>query len=106
MKKEELLKKFEDDFRKSRAALEEVIDHNRNIDAQLVNDLMEKDFRVLEEHIEISKLIIDGVKNSNELYKQSIDILKNMEKIPEKDDKPKESILDKLMKEDEEDKDV
>ena len=29
-----------------------------------------------------------------------------MEKIPEKDNKPKESILDKLMKEDEEDKDV
>ena len=98
--REELLKKYSEDFRKSRAALEEVIDHNRNIDAQLVNELMESNFTKLEEHIEISKLIVDGVKNTNELYKQSIDILKNMEKIPDKDKGPKESVLDKLMKDD------
>jgi chemotaxis regulatin CheY-phosphate phosphatase CheZ len=100
MKKEEFIAKSEEDFRKSRGALEEVIEHNRNIDAQLVNDLMQSDFKKLEEHIEISKLIMDGIKASNELYKQGIEILKNTDKIPDKDNKPKTSVLEKLMQED------
>ena len=38
-----LKKNFERDFNKARAALEEIIDHNRMIDAQLVNDLAQGD---------------------------------------------------------------
>jgi poly-beta-hydroxyalkanoate depolymerase len=95
--KKQLNKKFEEDFNKSRAALEEIIDHNRNIDSHLVNDLIQGDFKKLEEHIEISKLILEGVKATNELYKQSIDILKNINNIPEQE-KEKKSVLADLMK--------
>jgi mevalonate kinase len=94
--KKQISKKFEEDFNKSRAALEEIIDHNRSIDAQLVNDLSQGDFKKLEEHIEISKLILDGVKATNELYKQSIDILKNLDNIPGKEEK--KSTLSDIMK--------
>ena len=97
MKKEEMLKKFEEDFAKSRGALQEIIDHNRQVDSMIVLDLSNQNFERLEEHIELSKLILDGVKNMNELYKQSVDVIKSAEKLPEKNDKPKTSVLEKLM---------
>jgi mevalonate kinase len=102
--KKQLSKKFEQDFSKSRAALEEIIDHNRNIDSHLVNDLIQGDFKKLEEHIEISKLILDGVKASNELYKQSIDILKNLEGMGGEETK-KSSLADIMKSLDEDDED-
>jgi len=95
--KDNIIKKFKEDFNKSRGALEEIIEHNRSIDGHLVNDLMQSDFKKLEEHIEISKLILEGVKATNELYKQSIDILKNINNIPEQE-KEKKSVLSDLMK--------
>jgi uncharacterized protein YjaZ len=105
MKKQELLRKFEEDFNRSRGAIQEIIDHNRSIDALLVNDLTQGDFKKLEEHIEISKLIVEGVKSSNELYKQTIDIVKNIEKMSDDKKEEKSSLLDKLLSDDE-DEDV
>lgn len=84
MKKEELLKSFEADFKKSQGALVEVLSHNREIDALIVNDLMSGDYTRLEEHIEISKIIMDGVKGFNELYKNTPIVLDNVSKLPEK----------------------
>ncbi len=69
MNKEELIEAFQKDFKKSQGALEEVIEHNRRIDNILVEDLAQGDFKKLEEHIEITKLIVDGVKAFNDLYK-------------------------------------
>jgi len=97
MKKEEMLKKFEEDFAKSRGALQEIIDHNRQVDSMLVLDLSNQNFERLEEHIELSKLILDGVKNMNELYKQSIDVIRSAEKLPEESSR-KSSILEDFLK--------
>ena len=93
------LEKFEEDFNLTRGALKEVLEHNRVIDSHLVQDLLEGDMKRIEEHIMISQMILDSVKASNELYKQSVDILKNVEKLPkeEKKEEKKSSILDKLM---------
>ena len=65
---------------------------------------MQSDFKKLEEHIEISKLILDGVKASNELYKQSIDILKNLEGMGGEETK-KSSLADIMKSLDDEEED-
>jgi len=110
MTKEELLKQFTEDFKKTRGALQEVLEHNRAIDDTLIEDLMQHDHGKLEEHIEISKIIMDGVKGFNDLYKNAPIVLDNINKIPEKvKDEKKVSIADLMnnlddSKEDKEDK--
>ena len=95
--KKDFLKKHREDFDKTRGALQEIIDHNRTIDAMIVQDLEQYDFKKLEEHIEITKLILEGVKATNDLYKQSVDILKNAESIPDAKTE-KKSVLADIMK--------
>ena len=99
----ELLK---EDFFKARGALSEIIDHNRIIDSQLLQDLTQGDFKKLEEHIEISKMIIEGVKAFNELYKQNLENIKRLETLPESSsekESPESSKLLEIMKSLEED---
>ena len=98
MKKEELLQQFEEDFKKTQGALSEIIEHNRSIDNVLVEDLLQEDFKRLEEHIEISKLIMDGVKGFNELYKNTSSILDSINKLPDSDKKESKSSLESIMK--------
>lgn len=99
MTKEELLKNFTEDFKNVKGALSEVLEHNRQIDATLVQDLMEGDFAKLEEHTEISKLIMDGVKGFNELYKTIPSTLESIEKLSgDENGKGKVSLQD-MMKE-------
>lgn len=103
MTKEELLEKFTEDFNKTRGALAEVLDHNRRIDGTLVQTLLQDDFGKLEEHIEISKIITDGVKGFNELYKNTPAVLEAISKITDEGgdkDKPAISLAD-MMKDDE-----
>ncbi len=104
MTKEELLKKFTEDFNKTRGALAEVLDHNRKIDDSLVLSLLDDDFGKLEEHIEISKIITDGVKGFNELYKNTPAVLESIAKMDSKKDDKKPSIsLADILSEDSED---
>ena len=105
MTKEDLLKKFTEDFNKTRGALAEVLDHNRQIDGTLVQSLIEEDYERLEEHIEISKIITDGVKGFNELYKNTPAVLEAISKVKtdgDKDETPALSLAD-LMADDDED---
>ena len=95
--KKDFLKNHKEDFLNTRGALREIIDHNRRIDSMIVQDLEQYDFKKLEEHIEITKLILEGVKATNDLYKQSVDILKNAESIPEAKAE-KKSVLSDIMK--------
>ena len=95
--KKDFLKKHKEDFDKSRGALQEIISHNRSVDTMIMQDLEQFDFKRLEEHIEITKLILEGVKATNELNKQSVDILKNAESIPEAKAE-KKSVLADIMK--------
>jgi len=81
MTKEELAKAFQTDFKKTQGALSEVISHNRTLDSLLVQDLMEGDYNKLEEHIELSKLIMEGVKGFNELYKNTPAVISAIEKL-------------------------
>ena len=102
MTKEELIKKFTEDFNKTRGALTEIIDHNRKIDESLVYSLLEDDFGKLEEHIEISKIISDGVKGFNELYKNTPAVLEAINKLSDDQNKPKKKSvsIEDLMKDD------
>ena len=86
MNKKDLLKNFTEDFKKSKGALEEVLDHNRMIDGLLIQDLSEGDFKKLEEHIEITRLIVDGDKSFNELYKNVPSVLESIDKLTDEDE--------------------
>jgi len=94
--KEELLNSFVEDFNKSKGALTEVLTHNRAIDALLVEDLQEGDFKKLEEHIEITKLIVDGVKSFNDLYANAPKVIDAIDGLveAEKNSKSKTSLKD------------
>jgi hypothetical protein len=95
MTKSELLESFEKDFKKTQGALSEILEHNRAIDGTLVEELMQGDHNKLEEHIEISKIIMDGVKGFNDLYSNAPKVLEGINKIPGKDDnKDKKSLAD------------
>ncbi|RKY53277.1 MAG: hypothetical protein DRP93_06815 [Candidatus Neomarinimicrobiota bacterium] len=96
MNKEELLNSFVEDFNKSKGALTEVLTHNRAIDALLVEDLQEGDFKKLEEHIEITKLIVDGVKSFNDLYANAPKVIDAIDGLveAEKNSKSKTSLKD------------
>lgn len=101
MKKEELLKGLSEDFNKTRGAISEIIDHNRALDRSLVEELSEGDYARLEEHIEISKLIMDGVKSFNELYKNISGSIESISKIKsDKKESKSKDLLKDLMKED------
>ena len=89
MKKSELSKGYIEDFNASKGALNEVLEHNRKIDNLLVEDLLEGDFKKLEEHLEITKLILDATKNFNELYKNAPSVVSAIEGL--QDDTPKKS---------------
>ena len=98
MTKTELLNNFATDFDLLRGALTETLSHNRDIDGSLVEDLSEGDFKKLEEHVEVSKIIMDSVKSMTELYKNAPTIIENIDKLPEeKKAKPEGSSLADLM---------
>ncbi len=111
MTKEELLEKFSEDFSKTRGALGELIDHNRTIDSTLVEDLLVGDFEKLEEHIEISKIISNGIKGFNELYRNAPIVLDSINKMPDEGDSKKDDgvsladIMSSLGEDDKDDKD-
>jgi len=98
MKKGDFVKNFEEDFKKSKGALAEIIEHNRIITNTLMQDLNAGDFKRIEEFVMLNQMVLDGVKASNDLYKQALDILKNIDKIPEKELKEKSSKLEEIMK--------
>lgn len=89
--KSNVLADFAADLKKSRGALIEVLDHNRVIDKNIVNDLIQGDYTRLEEHIEISKIIMDGVKGFNDLYKNTPQVLDSISKLPD-DNKSKAKV--------------
>ena len=98
MKKEELLKNISEDFNKTRGAILEILDHNRAIDKTLINEMIEGDYARLEEHIEISKLIMDGVKSFNELYKNIPNSIEAISKIKsDKKENKSKDILKELL---------
>jgi len=98
MNKKQVLEKFKDDFDKTRGALNEIISHNRGIDINLVEDLKIGNFKLLEEHVEIQKLILEATKGMTSLYKETAGILKATNELEEaKEEKSKINIED-LMK--------
>ena len=96
MTKEDLLEQFTADFKKTQGALTEVLEHNRAIDEALVNDLIQGDNRSINEHIEISKIIMEGVKGFNDLYKNTPTVLESISKMAKDEDisKPRKSLED------------
>ena len=95
MTKQELMEWFERDFKTSKGALNEIIDHNRVIDLQIVEDLKIGNFKSLEEHMVINQLILDSVKATTELYKQASGIIESIDKL---EDKKKQKIdINKLL---------
>ena len=95
MDKKELQNWFENDFKKSKGALNEIIDHNRHVDAIILEDLKLGNFKSLEEHMVISQLILDSVKATTELYKHASGIIENINKLEEK--KTSKVDIDKLL---------
>jgi len=98
MNKEKILADFTADFKKAKGAIEEILEHNRAIDGFLVEDLTQGDYNKLEEHIEISKIILDGIKSFNDLYKNAPAVLESIDKLPGDDKKKTGTSLEDVMK--------
>ncbi len=97
MTKKELLEAFSADFKKTQGALTEVLEHNRVIDDALVADLLQEDYEQLDKHIEISKIIMDGVKGFNDLYRNAPAVIDGITKLPDEGKKKGgSSLLDVL----------
>ncbi len=80
MEKDDLKEKFVNDFDKMRGGLLEILSHNRAINVTLVEHMSEGDFSSLEEYTMLTKSINDSVKQLTDIYKQTPDILEQMEK--------------------------
>ena len=97
MKKEKLLENYEEDFSKQRGSLNEILSHNRKIANGMIEDMSNHNFKMLEEFVEIQKLILDSNKAMTELYKSAPLIVRTTSELTEEEKKQKIDI-EALMK--------
>ena len=81
MKKEELKESIEHDVQKMRGAMLELISNNRELNKELVDQMHEADYSLLEEYGIISKGILDAAKILTDIHTQTPKILQEIEKV-------------------------
>ena len=83
-----IAQKHLEDFDKQRQTLIDIINKNKEVDDDIVENLMESDFSLLEEHIELTKVLVSAVKELSELYKNK----------PKEEERPQSIDLKELSK--------
>ena len=94
--KKELKENTQADMDIARGAMREVIAHNRKINKELVQQMDESDFSLLEEYSIITKGILDAAKLLTDINAQTPKTVQDIEKIQEE---KREIDLDELIKE-------
>jgi uncharacterized protein (UPF0335 family) len=92
--KKELKDNTQADMNVARGAMREIIDHNRRINNQLVEQMEDADFSLLEEYSMITKGILEAAKLLTEINAQTPKTIKDIEKVEEE---KKKIDLDSLM---------
>ncbi len=82
--KEDLNKALKEDAKKIRGAMREIIENNRIINKDLVEQMINSDFGLLEEYNLLTKSILDAAKVLNDVNAQTPKTIKEIEKIQEK----------------------
>ncbi len=82
--KEDLNKALSEDAKKIRGAMKEIIENNRIINKELVEQMINSDFGLLEEYNLLTKSILDAAKVLNDVNAQTPKTIKEIEKIQEK----------------------
>ena len=85
--KRELKENTQEDMDIARGAMREIIEHNRKINKELVQQMDENDFTLLEEYSIITKSLLDAAKLLTDINAQTPKTVQEIEKIQE-DKKP------------------
>lgn len=94
MNKDTLKENIETDVDKMRGAMLEIMSNNRTINNNLIEQMNDSDFSLLEEYGLLTKSILDAAKVLTDIHSQTPKILKDIDNVKEK----KPSInLDELM---------
>jgi hypothetical protein len=93
MDKKDLKENFSKDFIKVKSALLDIIQNNRNINKNLVQNLSEGDYSAIEEYNMMTTGILNATKNITELYQAAPKIVSSIDK-EIKEDKKRLSIDD------------
>lgn len=83
MTKDGLKEQLQKDLKTSQGALREIIEHNRVINKNLVDQMEELDFSLLEEYGMITKGILDSVKLLNEINSITPKTIKDIDSVQE-----------------------
>ena len=81
--KEELKENTHKDLDIARGAMREIIEHNRKINNNLVEQMEESDFSLLEEYSMITKGILDAAKLLSEINAQTPKTIKDIDSVQE-----------------------
>lgn len=85
--KEELIEKTQKDLDIARGAMREIIAHNRVINKNLVEQMEESDFSLLEEYSLITKGILEAAKLLSDINAQTPKTVKDIDSLQEKKQK-------------------
>ncbi len=96
MNKKEFQDKYLEDFEKIRGALLSQIANNSKLSETLMENFAKEDFRLLDEHTSLSKIILDSSKVLSEVYKLAPQII---DSIQESKGESKKMNLDELLEE-------
>ena len=96
MDKKKFKQKYLDDFEKMRGALLAQIKNNQKLDEEIISRFAEEDYTLLEEHAQLSKIILDSTKVLSDAYKLAPQILDDIEETKEE---PKKLDINKIMDE-------
>ncbi len=77
-------KALQEDTKKIRGAMREIIENNRIINKDLVEQMIDSDFGLLEEYNLLTRSILDAAKVLNDVNAQTPKTAKEIEKIQDK----------------------
>jgi hypothetical protein len=95
--KDEIKSEYLEDFTKVKSALLDIIQNNRNISQDIVQELTNQDFSSIEEYNMLTESILKASKSITELYETLPKIIGNIDK--EVKEQKKKLNLDDLLEE-------
>ncbi len=96
--KKELRENTQQDMDIARGAMREIIEHNRKINNNLVDQMEELDFSLLEEYAMVTKGILDAAKLLTDINAQTPKTIKDIDNVQEE---KKKINLNELVNDDE-----
>lgn len=83
MKKQQLKDNINNDVQKMRGAMLEILESNRSLNTDLVDQMAQGDFSLLEEYNLLVKSILEATKALTEIHAQTPKIIKDINNVQE-----------------------